>query len=348
MELYKNQIPIGNIYYMLSYAFKDLREQNVVSVKPEEFENIHQLMAEIIIRGVSYQLKKGLLRNYENCQEELAVLRGKIDISDTINSGSLIRRKLVCSYDEYTDNTLMNRILKSVMLLLIRSEIKDNQIIELCRLVRYFSSIAEVDLFNIRWDSLAYNRNHGEYRLMMSVCRIICENMLHSTENGDVRLASFSEENLNKLYEKFILNYYIKHFPKLKPSSSEIKWAINGDTGMLPKMQSDIMLTGNNRKLIIDAKFYSKTTQKHFDKDSFHSHNLYQIFTYVKNEAVNYSSAVSGMLLYAKTTNDLIPNDGASFDMNGNIITVKSLDLSGNFESIARQLNEIIFELLNM
>lgn len=347
MELYKNQIPIGNIYYMLSYAFKDLREQNVVSVKPEEFENIHQLMAEIIIRGVSYQLKKGLLRNYESCQEELAVLRGKIDISDTINSGSLIRRKLVCSYDEYTDDTLMNRILKSVMLLLIRSEIKDNQVVELRRIIRYFSSIAEVDLFNIRWDSLAYNRNHGEYRLLMSVCRIICENMLHSTEDGDVRLISFSEENLNKLYEKFILNYYIKHYPKLKPASSEIKWAISGATGMLPKMQSDIMLTSDNRKLIIDAKFYSKSTQKHFDKDSFHSHNLYQIFTYVKNEAVNYSGNVSGMLLYAKTKNDLIPNDGASYDMNGNVITVNSLDLSGDFESIIKQLDEITKSYIN-
>ena len=347
MELYKNHIPIGNIYYMLSYAFKDLREQNVVSVKPEEFENIHQLMAEIIIRGVSYQLKKGLLRNYESCQEELAVLRGKIDISDTINSGSLIRRKLVCSYDEYTDDTLMNRILKSVMLLLIRSEIKDKQVVELRRIIRYFSSIAEVDLFNIRWDSLAYNRNHGEYRLLMSVCRIICENMLHSTEDGDVRLISFSEENLNKLYEKFILNYCIKHYPKLKPASSEIKWAISGATGMLPKMQSDIMLTSDNRKLIIDAKFYSKSTQKHFDKDSFHSHNLYQIFTYVKNEAVNYSGNVSGMLLYAKTKNDLIPNDGASYDMNGNVITVKSLDLSGDFESITKQLDEITKSYVN-
>lgn len=347
MELYKNHIPIGNIYYMLSYAFKDLREQNVVSVKPEEFENIHQLMAEIIIRGVSYQLKKGLLRNYESCQEELAVLRGKIDISDTINSGSLIRRKLVCSYDEYTDDTLMNRILKSVMLLLIRSEIKDKQVVELRRIIRYFSSIAEVDLFNIRWDSLAYNRNHGEYRLLMSVCRIICENMLHSTEDGDVRLISFSEENLNKLYEKFILNYCIKHYPKLKPASSEIKWAISGATGMLPKMQSDIMLTSDNRKLIIDAKFYSKSTQKHFNKDSFHSHNLYQIFTYVKNEAVNYSGNVSGMLLYAKTKNDLIPNDGASYDINGNVITVKSLDLSGDFESITKQLDEITKSYVN-
>ena len=347
MELYKNHIPIGSIYYMLSYAFKDLREQNVVSVKPEEFENIHQLMAEIIIRGVSYQLKKGLLRNYESCQEELAVLRGKIDISDTINSGSLIRRKLVCSYDEYTDDTMMNRILKSVMLLLIRSEIKDNQIVELRKLVRYFSSIAEVNLFNIRWDSLTYNRNHGEYRLLMSVCRIICENMLHSTEDGDVRLVSFSEENLNKLYEKFILNYCIKHYPKLKPASSEIKWAISGATGMLLKMQSDIMLTSDNRKLNIDAKFYSKSTQKYFDKDSFHSHNLYQIFTYVKNEAVNYSGNVSGMLLYAKTKNDLIPNDGASYDMNGNVITVKSLDLSGDFESITKQLDEITKSYIN-
>jgi 5-methylcytosine-specific restriction enzyme subunit McrC len=79
--------------------------------------------------------------------------------------------------------------------------------------------------------------------------------MLHSTEDGDVRLISFLEENLNKLYEKFILNYCIKHYPKLKPASSEIKWAISGATGMLPKMQSDIMLTSDNRKLIIDANF---------------------------------------------------------------------------------------------
>ena len=345
MELYKNQIPIGNIYYMLSYAFKDLREQNVVSVKPEEFENIHQLMAEIIIRGVSYQLKKGLLRNYESCQEELAVLRGKINISDTINSGSLIRRKLICSYDEYTDNTLMNRILKSVMLLLIRSEIKDNQAVELRRLVRYFSSIAEVNLFNIRWDSLTYNRNHGEYRLLMSVCRIICENMLHSTEDGDVRLVSFTDENLNTLYEKFILNYYIEHYSKLEPASPEIKWAISGATGMLPKMKSDIMLTSDNRRLIIDAKFYSRSTQRHFDKYSFHSHNLYQIFTYVKNEAVSHSGDVSGMLLYAKTKDDLIPNEGASFNMNGNVITIKSLDLSGDFDSIKIQLDNIAKEI---
>ena len=48
------------------------------------------------------------------------------------------------------------------------------------------------------------------------------------------------------------------------------------------------------------------------------------------------------MLLYAKTLGDMIPGEGAVFNMSGNRIAVRSLDLSGDFKSIARQLNELI------
>lgn len=341
MIFIKNKIPVGNIYYMLSYAFKDLQEESIVSIKPEEFDNIYELMAEIIIKGISYQLKKGLLHNYESHQEASNVIRGKINFSETLNNEYFHNRKIMCIYDEYTENTVMNRILKSIMLLLIRSDIKSQQAEELCRILRYFCNISEIDLFQIRWELLTYNRNNSEYRLLMGVCRIICENMLHSTEDGDIRLVAFFDKNLNRLYEKFILNYYIKHYPYLKPNSSKIKWATTGNSEMLPKMQSDIVLSYNNRKLIIDAKLYTSSTHNYYGYDSFHSHNLYQIFTYVKNEDMNYSGSVSGMLLYAKTKDDLIPNNGVSYDMSGNIITVKSLDLSGSFEDISNQLNNI-------
>jgi len=138
MKLYKSSIPVGNIYYMLAYAFRDLTEQGIVSVRPEEFDNTAQLMAEIIIRGVSYQLKKGLFRGYESCTDELSSVRGRINMSETVNRCSHIRRKIVCDYDEYTDDTLLNRILRSTMLLLIRSDIKPRQVSELRRLVTYF------------------------------------------------------------------------------------------------------------------------------------------------------------------------------------------------------------------
>lgn len=342
MELYKNNIPIGNIYYMLCYAFRDLQEQDIVSVKPEEFDNIQQLMAEIVIRGVSYQLKKGLLCSYENHSEELFVVRGKIDISETINSGGIWKRKLVCNFDEYTKNTLMNQILKSVMLLLIRSDdVKKEQASELRRLVRYFSSVSQTDLMEVRWDLLVYSRNHSEYRLLMDVCRIICENMLHSTNDGDLRLTAFSDNNIAKLYEKFILKYFERHYNEFKPSAPKIKWNVENRSEFLPDMKSDVVLTYNNRRLIIDAKFYSRTTQTNFKKDSFHSHNLYQIFTYVKNEEFFFSGEVSGMLLYAKTKEDKISNEGEKFKICNNEFWVKSIDMSGDFKSISDQLNNI-------
>jgi 5-methylcytosine-specific restriction enzyme subunit McrC len=341
MEIYKSNIPIANIYYMLCYAFKDLTEKSIASVKPEEFENIYSLMAEIVIRGVSYRLKKGLLHSYEKCQNELSVVRGKIDICATVNCGSTTRHRLVCQYDEYTEDTLMNRILKSVMLLLVRADIKAEQAISLSRLLKYFGDVSQTDLSAVNWNKMVFNRNNREYRMLMNVCRIICENMLHSTEDGRFELVTFSEDNLNRLYEKFILNYYIRHYGALCPSASKIKWAVNGDTALLPEMHSDIMLTGKSKRLIIDAKFYTSSTQSRYGRDSVHSHNLYQIFTYVKNEMINFDGDVSGMLLYAKTQNDLIPNEGITVNMSGNMIFVKGLDLSVDFMKISQQLDEI-------
>lgn len=49
-----------------------------------------------------------------------------------------------------------------------------------------------------------------------------------------------------------------------------------------------------------------------FDKHTLHSGNLYQIFTYVKNkeyEMREKDHTVSGMLLYAKTDEEIYPNN---------------------------------------
>ena len=83
-----------------------------------------------------------------------------------------------------------------------------------------------------------------------------------------------------------------------------------------------------NIVLIIDAKYYSHTTQQQFDKRSVHSGNLYQIFTYVKNKEAELASVpheVSGMLLYAKTDEDMQP-DGV-YQMSGNPVSYTHLDV---------------------
>ena len=129
----------------------------------------------------------------------------------------------------------------------------------------------------------------------------------------------------------------------MKTNASRIPWNLDNDNDdMLPVMQSDIILEKGDKSLVIDAKYYSHTTQKQYNVNTLHSSNLYQIFTYVKNLDTENTGNVSGMLLYAKTDEIVLPNN--SYKMSGNIISVKTLDLDCDFLEIRKQLDDILFE----
>ena len=49
---------------MLSYSFQVLNEQGYKKVDTEEFHNVADLCASVLIKGVTVQLKKGLGREY--------------------------------------------------------------------------------------------------------------------------------------------------------------------------------------------------------------------------------------------------------------------------------------------
>lgn len=111
-------IPIQNIYYMLSYAFQILNEQGYKNIATEQFNNTAELMAAILEKGIAIQLKRGLGKEYIPQTEALSSLRGKIDIAESIKTQSMLRKQLICTYDEFSVNSIMNRIIKSTVELL--------------------------------------------------------------------------------------------------------------------------------------------------------------------------------------------------------------------------------------
>ena len=55
------------------------------------------------------------------------------------------------------------------------------------------------------------------------------------------------------------------------------------------------------------------------DEETLHSANLYQIYTYVKNQDAAHTGNVSGLLVYAKTQEAITPN--CLFNLGGNQMT---------------------------
>lgn len=330
---------------MLAYAFRSLNSRAYKNISLEKFDNIKDLMAEILIKGLSYQIKQGIGKKYLPKSSQLSSIRGKIDLNASIKSQTMINKKMLCSYDEFSANTKMNQIIKTTSLILIKSDISKKRKIRLRKLLVYLKDIETIRLDTVSW-KFEFNRFNKSYRMLIGVCYLLYKGLIQTNKYGTYKLMDFVDDRkMHNLYEKFILEYYKKEHPQIKTTASQIPWQLDQEKDtMLPTMQSDIMLENKDKILIIDAKYYSKTSTKNFDKRSLISANIYQIFTYVKNKALeDKNKKVSGLVLYAKTNEKISPDN--EYLMSGNKISFKSLDLNQKFPKIRYDLDKIIQEI---
>ena len=338
-------IRVRNLFHMLAYAFSALTEQGYRALATEDFDNAAELCAAILERGVSLQLKRGLGQEYVNRTEARSSLRGTIKVTESVKSQAIWRRQLVCTYDEFSVDTTMNRVIKATVALLVRSDISRARKKSLKKLMVFFADVREIDLHAVEWN-MRYDRNNRTYRMLMAVCWLVVKGLLQTQSDGSVRMMDFfDEQRMSRLYEKFILEYYRREHPRLHASAPHIDWVLDDNFSRgLPKMRSDVTLSAGGRVLIIDAKYHTSTMQTYYEKQSVKSENLYQIFAYVKNkqaalERAGDGTEVSGMLLYAATDEEVQPD--ATYRMSGNRISATTLDLDRPFEEIRAQLDTI-------
>ena len=183
-------IPIRNIYYMLAYAYQILQEKGYASLATEPFSNTADLLSAILVRGVSIQIKRGLYKSYLPENDLLSCPRGKISVSESVKRQSLSRQTLYCTYDVFSVNSYPNRILKSTMMLLLRSDIPASRKKDLRRLLPYFVDAQLLYQNEIQWN-FRYDRNNQSYRMLLSICWLIWKGLLQMTTDGSTKLMEF-------------------------------------------------------------------------------------------------------------------------------------------------------------
>lgn len=335
---------------MLSYAFRTLTKQGYREMSTEKFSNTADLMTEILIAGISQQLKRGLGRAYIEQMEDIPVIRGRVNITESVKRQIMINRKLSCVYDDFSVDNSKNRIIKSTALLLLGADVAKQRKSRPRKLLVYFDKVELINLRTVDWN-IHYDRNNQTYRMLISICYLVVKGLLQTQADGKTKIMDFlDDQQMYHLYEKFILEYYKKEYPYITTNASKIKWQLDdGMDYMLLNLLSDITLEYDNKVLIIDAKYYSHIMQNRYEKETIRSANMFQIFTYVKNKEAELKDKpheVAGMLLYAQTDNGTQPE--YRYQMSGNMISVKTLNLNCDFEDIRRQLDSIITDYFKL
>lgn len=335
---------VKNIYYMLCYSFfgNRLNEKEEASLGEEAFSNIYDLFSLLLYLILRKQIKKGIHKDYNPLIEEINTVRGKIDINKSMYSFN-VKKRIVCNYDDFNENTLLNKVIKTTIFYLIKSnKIGNNTKDLLKKLNAYYTNVDIVDIRTIKWDQIKFNRNNISYKYVIDLCRLILKGLIVTDKNGNNKFKEFLDDTrVSAIYENFIKAYYRKHFPELKASSRKFN-LVSNNASYAPIMKTDITLEYNNKLLIIDAKFYSKILRDNiYDQKCkiLSTNNLFQIYTYVDSQDPMKENKAYGMLLYAQTINE--PSVNLSYEIIGHKILVKTLDMNLTWEDITSRLNNI-------
>ena len=356
-------IPIKNIYYLLCYAWNKLDEKEHIKVSMDEKTQLLDLFAKVLINATKVLLKRGIDRDYIENVQEINAVKGKLQVSQTLKQNLLSKQKTICSFDDFSFNTLQNQILLSTIQRLIKTKNIDRNLkTELVFLQRKLpKTIEKIELKNALFSQVKIHRNNRFYGFVMNVCQIIFENTLPSDNNNEQGSYIFSdftrdERKMNQLFEAFIRNFYKIEQTKFTTVKAEIiKWNFEDDVNnfeiqseegfvenhnYLPQMKTDISLENETEKIIIDAKYYQNTMAINYKKEKIFSANLYQLFSYLLNQedGSEKTTTAKGILLYPTIEKEY----NLDYTFKNHQIQIKTLNLNADWREIKRRLKEII------
>lgn len=340
-------IPIENIYYLLCYAWKKLDERDRVAVSAENFKEMLDLLAKVLINATRILLKRGIDRNYINVTSEFAGIKDKLELDATLKTNLLQKQRTICSFDEFSANILTNRILFTTLQRLLRTNGLDITLrSEIKNLLWRFSDIEQIELSNKIFSQIRLNRNNKFYEFILNVCHLIYENSLLDEKTGKWQFKDFTrdERKMNRLFEDFLRNFYAIEQNEYKVGRENIYWQFsaveNHHLQFLPLMQTDITLENEKSKIVIDAKFYRETLKTNYGSEKVNSSNLYQIFSYLINqrEIDEKSRKTTGILLYPSIEQDY----DLHFQFQEHPIFIKTVNLNDNWRNIENRLKQII------
>ena len=278
------RVPIANVYYLLCYAWSHMEERDLVRLDAlDELDRVHDLLGTVLVQGTFRLTRQGIDRGYRDVRVDLAGIRGKVDVGLTVKRALRSRGRVACAFEELTPDVPHNRILRSTLSALLRVRDLDGDVRAGVR--RAYEKLAGVTVVRVTrrmFDQVQLDGNRRYYRFLLSVCRLVHDLLLVDERSGEHRFAGLTDAVMSRVYEDFVIEFYRREQDRYRVNrrGRTIRWARDGthedEQSKLPRMEADVILEAEDRRIIMDAKYYAEALGGRFG-GKLRSDNLYQL-----------------------------------------------------------------------
>jgi 5-methylcytosine-specific restriction enzyme subunit McrC len=340
-------IPVRNIYYLLCYAWNRLEARGLIDTGAVPGNRVENLLGKVLQHGVAHLMRRGLDRGYVAHDEEGRRLRGKVLLSETVGRMLLPRGRVACQADELSHDVAHNRVLKAAMRSLVEVPTLDKPIRSaLYDHCRRMHDVHDIELLPSAFRHVQLHRNLVHYSFLVEIARLVAASVMPDERTGERRFHPFtaSEQAMGLLFEAFVRNFLRREQAHFKVCASKVPWSLEqgsgSDPAWLPEMRTDVMLEDDERRVVIEAKYYANPYAARYERKKLRSAHLYQVLTYITNMRATDAREPLGVLLYAGGEMEKL-----EYRLGGNRILVRSIDLAREWPSIHHDLLELAAEL---
>jgi 5-methylcytosine-specific restriction enzyme subunit McrC len=254
----------------------------------EAFDRIEDLFASLLLIAASDIRRQGIARGYVEHTEDLRGPKGKLLMAETLKRQLPLRGRVACLFDEWSDDTPVNRIVRSGIRRLVPMA-SEKIARDLALVETAFSGAGLRPLSLDMFRSLALSPTQRHYAFALDLCALLARWSIPSTE-GSQRYAFIDprtdEQKMGAIFENFVRQYWRAHLRcyQVRPER-KLEWGLVGDSedaaAIVPEMRTDIRLDGPGGLRIVETKFTKETLPGYFGKRSVRPAHLYQLHTYV-------------------------------------------------------------------
>ena len=340
-----SQIPIENLYYLLSYAWGHFQEGDEVDVSAETCPDLSNLLGKVLANGIRRLSRTGFERNYLPHRETTSRLRGRILVAESYRRLTHRKAQVDCLFDDLSGDTPANRILVETSRRLLKIPELTPEVRHEIRVAHsLLPKVTAIPVTDGLFSRIQLHRNTRSYRLLLSVCRLIHRGLLPEEHQGESKFRDIlrDEITMHRLFERFVLNFSRRHFPDASIRAMQIDWVGDWDevaAQVLPRMITDVTVEWPDRKIILDCKFYRDALVTREGRHRLHSGHLYQLNAYLQNKANEPGwENTEGILLYPAVDHHL----DVRMTLLGHPLRVVSIDLDRQWQDIEAGLISII------
>lgn len=338
-----------NLVRMLSVALDLEISQGAAATVSNQNHGILEILIRAFCDKLFREVHRGLVRRYEAQEENLTVLRGRLDITNQIRANLVRPERLYCRYDELHEDNPLNQILKATVRYLLKHSKSPKNQSSLSELLLIFEGAADIPIKALPWARVVFDRMSERYRPCFNLAKLFLTQQFPDVRHGAADGISLFFE-MNVLFEA-----YIGRMMQRQLGTHDYRVTLQGPRRYLTvdqqtkrdafMMKPDIVVSqAGQPKLIVDTKWKELSEKERLDGIA--QADMYQMHAYAQCYGVsqvillyphhNSLSVAPGLRsVYRVKTHATLDNGQAT------VISSATVDLS-DLNTVPNQLQEIL------